>query len=54
MSQIKDSMIDGAAQLVASASSAWLGVHGRCFERLIQIRPLNHETSYRSTLDREV
>jgi hypothetical protein len=35
MSQIKDPMIDGLLQIVASASTKPLGFQGRRFERLI-------------------
>jgi hypothetical protein len=35
MSQIKDSVIDGLLQIVASASTKPLGFQGRRFERLI-------------------
>jgi hypothetical protein len=53
MSQIKDSMIDGLLQIVASASTKPLGFRGHRFERLIQIRSFNQEMNYRLILDWE-
>jgi hypothetical protein len=53
MSQIKDSMIDGLLQIVASADTKPLGFRGCRFERLIQIGSFNHEMNYRLILDWE-